>query len=185
MIYQAYFAVPVRLSRFLSARDTTNNAPMDFWSLSQKQLAFEDPERTVFDLPSYFVPYEIDARPNSVRPWLHAVRTVAAPLEQLPYTFAYLGAGRDWFPRTPFLTRLPRTWCSGKPRLLLICGKKRRRARTLSADHGADYKFLAQAARPSTNSRKKRSARETATWWNSISRSGIRITTTTVSRLPP
>src|SRR6185437_9054738 len=94
MIYQAYFAVPVAdFRRFLAARDTTNNAPMDYWSKSQKQLALEDPERVVFDDPAYFVPYEIDARPNSSTLGYMLYELWPHPLSVLPYTFNYLRRG--------------------------------------------------------------------------------------------
>src|SRR5580765_1706450 len=116
MIYQAYFPAPVsavtnsginqtsvnNFRRFLEVRDTTNNYPLDYWSKSQKDLGFEDPQRTIFMDPAFVVPYEIDQRinPNTLpnptpsatfgymlyELWPH-------PLSVLPYSYHYLYRG--------------------------------------------------------------------------------------------
>ena len=94
MIYQAYFAVPVvDFKRFLWARDTTNDAPMDYWSLSQKDLSFKDPERTIFDDPGYFVPYQPDQRVGSATIGQMLYELWPNPLSVLPYTYGYLRRG--------------------------------------------------------------------------------------------
>ncbi len=57
MIYQAYFAPPVAdFKRFFEIRDTSLNNPMDYWTYSRKDLAIKDPQRVVFNNPSYVVP---------------------------------------------------------------------------------------------------------------------------------
>jgi hypothetical protein len=94
MIYQAYFPAPVPdFKRFLSARDTTNSAPIDYWSLSQKDLSVMDPERTIFDEPSYFVPFQQDQRPGSATLGNMLYELWPHPLSVLPYTYQYLRRG--------------------------------------------------------------------------------------------
>lgn len=148
MIYQAYFSVPVNdFKRFYAIRDTTDNAPMDYWSLTQKDLAVLDAERTIFDNPSYVVPYQPDQRVGSAvfgnmlfELWPH-------PLSVLPYTFNFLRRGpllqapSDTLPYP--LTEEAVLWRTKAAAYLYKAAQK---GEEMERGKGADWKFLAQAA---------------------------------------
>jgi hypothetical protein len=149
MIYQAYFPVPVPdFKRFLSARDTTNDWPMDYWSKSQKDLAVEDAERTIFDDPNYFVPFEQDQRPNSATFGNMLYELWPHPLSVLPYTYQYLRMGpllqnpNDTLPYP--LTESPVVW-----RAKEVAGmfKEANKGEDMQRGQGADWKFIIQEAR--------------------------------------
>jgi len=149
MIYQAYFPVPVTdFKRFLSARDTTNNAPMDYWSLSQKDLAVQDPERTIFDLPGYFVAQQQDQRPNSATLGQMLYELWPHPLSQLPYTFQYLRRGpllqkpSDTVPYP--LTEEVVLW---RAKECAFVYKEAQKGEDMQRGQGADWRFLAGEAR--------------------------------------
>ena len=148
MIYQAYFAVPVPdFKRFLSARDTTNNWPMDYWSLSQKDLAVKDAERTIFDDPNYFVPYEQDQRPNSATLGNMLYELWPQPLSQLPYTYQYLRRGpllQNPNDAVPYpLTEEPVLW---RAKQVAFMSKEASKGEDMQRGQGADWKFLIQEA---------------------------------------
>ena len=66
MIYQVYFVAPVQdFRKFISIQDFTNDQPIDFWSMTQAQLAVDDPQRQNFSIPQYVVPAGIDQRSGS------------------------------------------------------------------------------------------------------------------------
>lgn len=163
MIYQAYFAVPVPdFRRFISARDTTNNAPIDYWSKTQKDLAVQDPERTIFNDPAYFVPCEIDQRPNSATLGSMLYELWPHPLSQLPYSFAYIRRGPRLQvpPDTPPypITEDMVLW---KAKSAAYLYKEAQKGEDMERGSGADYKFLAQAAMASYELKKKQiSARD-------------------------
>jgi hypothetical protein len=148
MIYQAYFSVPVPdFKRFLSARDTTNNAPMDFWSKSQKDLSFEDPERTVFDDPAYIVPYETDQRQLSSTAGNMLYELWPQPLSVLPYSFSYLRRGPllvNGGDTVPYpLTEEAVLWRAKEAAFLF---KEAQKGEEMQRGSGADWRFLAEAA---------------------------------------
>lgn len=100
MMYQCYFPVlnspgqtTTDFKKFLWARDTTNNQPMNFWKYSQADLAIKDAERTVFDQPAYIVPYQPDNRAGSPTYGAMLFELWPHPLNQLPYTFGYVNSG--------------------------------------------------------------------------------------------
>ena len=148
MIYQAYFAVPVPdFKRFLSARDTTNNWPMDYWSLSQKDLAVKDAERTIFDDPNYIVPYQQDQRPNSATFGNMLYELWPQPMSQLPYSYQYLRRGpflqnpNDTVPYP--LTEEPVVW---RAKEVAFSFKEANKGEDMQRGQGADWKFLMQEA---------------------------------------
>lgn len=148
MIYGAYFAAPVPdFKRFLSARDTTNNYKMDYWSLSQKDLSVRDPERVEFDDPIYIVPFEQDQRPNSATFGNFLYELWPQPLSVLPYTFQYLRRGPqlvqpgDTVPY-PFSEEMV-LWRAKETAYLW---KEAQRGEEIQRGSGADWKFLAEAA---------------------------------------
>ncbi len=94
MIYQVYFVTPVKAFRkFVEIRDVTNDQYIDFWSVTQADLAVEDPQRQDFSNPRYAVPAGFDQRPGSA--------TLGWPLYELwphqgnyvPYSFSYRQRG--------------------------------------------------------------------------------------------
>lgn len=94
MMYQCYFPVPVSdFKEFKWARDTSNNWPMNYWKLNQADLAARDAQRTCFDQPAYFVPYQPDTRPGSATFGNMLFELWPHPLSQLPYTFGYMRTG--------------------------------------------------------------------------------------------
>jgi hypothetical protein len=148
MIYQAYFPVPVPdFKRFLAARDTTNSLPMDFWSRDQKELAFIDPERTEFDDPVYFVPYETDQRPGSSTFGNMMYELWPHPLDILPYTFSFMRRGPQLInpgDTVPFpLTEEAVLWRAKEAAFLF---KEAQKGENVERGSGADFRFLSQAA---------------------------------------
>lgn len=163
MVYQAYFAVPVAdFRRFLAARDTTNNAPMNYWSKTQKDLAVEDPERTIFDEPCYFVPYEIDQRPNSATLGSMLYELWPHPLSVLPYTFAYLRRGpRLQSPSDTAPYPITEDMVLWQAKSSAYLWKESQKGENVERGSGADYKFLAQAAQAKYELKRKQiSARD-------------------------
>lgn len=148
MIYQAYFPVPVPdFKRFLAVRDTTDNAPIDYWSKKQRDLAAEDPERTIFDDPSYFVPYMVDARPGSATLGNMMYELWPHPLSMLPYSFQYLRRGpllvkpSDSVP-IPFTEELV-TW---RAKEVAYAYKEAQKGEEIQRGSGADWRYLAEFA---------------------------------------
>lgn len=88
MIYQCYYPAPPGFKRWWNIRDTQNNEAMNFWDMTQIDLAEEDPQREIFDQPEYVVPLGIDARPNSATYGQQLVELWPAPISQLSYTFS-------------------------------------------------------------------------------------------------
>src|ERR1700748_2273692 len=66
MIYQVYFVAPVKdFRKFVAIQDMTNDQEINFWSMTQGQLAVEDPERQDFSIPEFVVPAGVDQRQGS------------------------------------------------------------------------------------------------------------------------
>lgn len=149
MIYQAYFPAPVAdFKRFFGIRDTTNAAPLSYWSYSQRDLALIDPQRTSFNLPSFVVPYETDQRVGSATLGYMMFELWPHPLSVLPYTFSYLrrgtllSANSDTVP-TPLNDELV-MW-----RAKEVCyqWKEAQKGDGMQRGSGADWRFLAEAAK--------------------------------------
>ena len=87
MIYQAYYPAPVGFKRWFDIRDTQNNQPMDFSSMTQINLAEEDAQREIFDQPEFVVPLGIDTRPGSSTLGQQLYELWPHPTSQLSYTF--------------------------------------------------------------------------------------------------
>lgn len=93
-IYQAYFVAPCRdFHKFIEMRDTTNSSPIDFWTMTQAELAIRDPQRTWFEDPSYCVPAGFDYRPNTSTPGYPMFELWPQQLDYLPYSFSYRRKG--------------------------------------------------------------------------------------------
>lgn len=99
MIYQAYFVAPVKdFRKFIEMRDTTNSAPIDFWSMTQAELAIRDPQRTEFADPDFCVPAGIDYRPNSSTYGYPMFELWPQQLDYLPYSFSFRRKGIAGYP---------------------------------------------------------------------------------------
>jgi hypothetical protein len=161
MIYQAYFPAPVsavtvsgltqtsvnNFRRFLDVRDTTNNYPLDYWSKSQRDLAFEDPQRTIFNDPAYVVPYEIDNRTGSATLGYMLYELWPHPLSILPYSYHYLYRGpRLQNPSDTVPYPLTEEVVIEQARVQSYLWKEANKGENVERGAGADYKFLAQAA---------------------------------------
>jgi hypothetical protein len=94
-IYQAYFVAPVLDFRnFTEMRDTTNDRPIDFWSMSQMDLANEDPQRTDYSDPLYCVQVGYDYRvPGSQTYGWQMFELWPQQLSRVPYSFSYKRRG--------------------------------------------------------------------------------------------
>lgn len=148
MIYQAYFPAPVPdFKRFLWVLDTTNNSPIDYWSVKQTDLMVRDAERTVFDDPNYFVPFESDQRPNSATLGNMLYELWPHPLSKLPYTFGFLRRGpvlvknTDTVPQP--LTEEVVLWRAKEVAYLY---KEAQKGEDMQRGQGADWRFLAEAS---------------------------------------
>lgn len=98
MIYQAYFPAPVgpptdEFRKFVEVRDTTNDRPLDFWSMSEMDLANEDPQRTDFSDPLFVVPCGFDNRPGSATLGWPMFELWPQQLSNVPYSFSFRRRG--------------------------------------------------------------------------------------------
>ncbi len=148
MTYEAYFAAPVSdFKRFFTIRDTRDNAPIDFWTLSQTDLMVMDAQRTAFNLPAYCVPYEIDARVGSPTLGYPLFELWPHPLSVLPYTFAYLRRGPALSAPTdtlsPPLTEELVLW---RAKEIAYLWKESQKGDGIARGAGADWRFLSEAA---------------------------------------
>lgn len=106
MLYQAYFVAPVLdFHKLIEVRDTTNSAPLDFWTMTQAELAIRDPQRTEFTNPSYVVPAGFDTRPGSATAGYPMFELWPQQLDYLPYSFSFRRKGVNGY-----LTGLPETF---------------------------------------------------------------------------
>jgi hypothetical protein len=94
MLYQAYLVAPVQdFRKFVEARDTRNAASLDFWSMTQAELAVRDPQRTNFADPAYIVPAGVDQRPGSATPGWQMFELWPQQLSYVPYSFSFRRRG--------------------------------------------------------------------------------------------
>ncbi len=148
MIYQAYFPVPVLdFKRFIDIRDTTNAAPLDYWTYSRKDLSLLDPQRTNFNNPAFVVPYEVDMRAGSPTLGYMLYELWPHPLSQLPYSFDYqrrglaLSLNTDTVP--PPITEEMVLW---RAKEVSYQWAEAQKGVTVARGSGADFRFLSEAA---------------------------------------
>lgn len=164
MMYQAYFPVPVAATNFkgfFAIRDPRNAQWIDYWSLSQNDLSLKDPQRTIFNIPCFAVPYKVDDRPNSASLGAMLWELWPHPLSQWPYTINYktrgTKAGAELVNRTdtvPYpLTDDLVQWRAVEYACLW---KERQKGEDVARGSGADFKFGAQAAHDEYMSRLKK-----------------------------
>jgi hypothetical protein len=148
MIYQAYFPVPVSdFKRFWAVRDTTNNNRMDFWSYTQRDLAFLDAQRTNFDNPCFVVAYEVDQRPGSATYGNMLYELWPQPLSILPYSYSYVRTGPSLAlpgdtPPYPLNDEVVK-WRAYEQ---VYLWKESQKGDDLQRGSGADWRFLTQSA---------------------------------------
>ena len=94
MLYQVYFVAPVQdFRKFIEVRDTRNAFRVDFWSMTQAELAVRDPQRTNFADPSYIVPAGIDQRPGSATLGWQMFELWPQQLSYVSYSFSFRRRG--------------------------------------------------------------------------------------------
>lgn len=104
-LYQAYFVAPVAdFRKFIEVRDTTNAAAIDFWTMTQAELAIRDPQRTEFADPSFVVPAGVDQRPGSSTLGYQMFELWPQQLSYIPYSFSFRRRGIVPQTQTDFLT---------------------------------------------------------------------------------
>lgn len=150
MIYQAYFPVPVQdFRKFIEIRDTTDAAAVDWWSMSQQDLAVEDPQRLQFGpcVPTYAVPLGQDQRPNSstlgfvwYELWPHV-------LSKMPYSLSYKRRGPMLVnPGDTVVYPLTEELVTWRTKEVIYQYKEAQKGEQVQRGSGADWRFLAQAA---------------------------------------
>lgn len=111
VIYQVYFVAPAKdFRKFISIQDFTNDQPIDFWSKTQADLAFDDPQRQDFSIPLYAVPAGFDHRQGSATYGWPRYELWPHQANYCPYALNYRRRGKlpesqpDWqamFPEHP------------------------------------------------------------------------------------
>jgi len=95
-MYQAYYPAPVAdFKRFVTIQDFTNGWYLDFSSYKAKQeyLAYEDPQRTIFQDSIRVVPWGADQRPNSATLGWMLFELWPHQTAQLPYSLYFVRNG--------------------------------------------------------------------------------------------
>lgn len=146
LAYQAYFASPAGFKEWYFISDYTNNATMDWWSLTQIDLSEQDPERTNFSQPEYVVPWGIDARQGSSTYGQFLWELWEGPVSSLPYNF---GCKCNWpalanpgdtlpFPITEEVVKL-------RANEMLCLWKEASKGDSMERGSGANWQFLSKA----------------------------------------
>ena len=152
MIYQAYFVAPVQnFRKFIEIRDTTDAQPIDFWSMTQAELAIRDPQRTCFSDPDFCVPAGVDTRPGTSTPNWPMFELWPQQLSYEPYSFSYRSQGPLPHSQQDFLSFvLPYPLTEGvvewKTRENLYQYKEAQKDKSEARGSGANWPILAQMA---------------------------------------
>lgn len=108
MIYQCYFVSPVKdFRKFIEIRDTRNAFRLNFWTMTEAELAVRDPQRTQFADPGFVVPAGVDQRPNSATLGWPMFELWPQQLSWVPYSFSYRRRGVVPTTYNDFLTTSP------------------------------------------------------------------------------
>ena len=164
-MYQAYFPVPFSdFRKFVEIRDTTYEAPLDWLSLSQEDLALEDPQRVIFgpNVPTYAVPWGTDQRPGSstygnivYELWPHV-------LSIMPYSFSCKRDGTALLVNQSDTVPAPLTeellmW---RAKEVLCQFKEAQKGEMVQRGAGANWMLLAEAAKKEYDARLKQVRRK-------------------------
>ncbi len=152
VIYQVYFPAPSQdFRKFVEIRDTTDDQPIDFWSMTQARLAELDPQRQNYSIPQYAVPAGIDSRPGSATLGWQLFELWPQQGNYVPYTFTYLNRGpipqsqSDWLTmNVPYpITEEMVKW---RAREVLCQFKEAQKDKSAARGSGANWMLLAQMA---------------------------------------
>lgn len=148
MLYQTYFTAPAQdFKRWLAVRDFTNGASLDWWSWKQKDVDLRDPQRTIYENPSYVVPFKVDKRANTSTPGYMRFELYPQPLSQLPYALYYLAKGPALVQPTDTLPfPLTEKLVLARARMLAYEWKEAQKGVEVARGSGSDHTFLYQAA---------------------------------------
>jgi len=148
-MYQAYFPSPVQDFRtFVEIRDTIDGAEVDFWTMSQEDLALEDPQRTQYGptVPMFVVPIGQDSRPGSATLGFPMFEVWPHILSIMPLSFTYDRRGPqlapDDIPPYP-LTEEALTW---RTKEVLFQFKEAQKGEQVARGSGANWMLLSEAA---------------------------------------
>jgi hypothetical protein len=149
MIYQAYFAAPVKdFRKFIEVRDTTNARRLNYWSFSQADLAREDPQRTCFADPRYVVPCGVDTRPGSSTQGYPMFELWPQQLSYVPYSFSYRRRGQELVnPLDTVPYPLTEELVMHRAKEVLYLFKEAQKGEDMQRGSGANWLLLAQAAK--------------------------------------
>jgi hypothetical protein len=148
MIYQCYFPAPVLdFKRFFEIRDTSNNAPLDYWTYGRQDASIGDAQRTAFNQPCYVLPFKPDTRAGSATLGYMLYELWPHPLSVLPYTMSYLRRGAPLvLPSDAIPAPLTEDMVKWKAREAAYIWKESQKGESVARGAGADFKFLVQAA---------------------------------------
>lgn len=148
MIYQAYFPTGVQgFKRFGQIKDTTNDGYIDFQLLDQAALVRRDSQRICFDIPTFAVPYKVDARTNSATKGQMMYELYPHPLSILPYSYTVLSQGATLtLPSDTLPYPLSEELIMWRAKETGYLWKESQLGEDLQRGSGADWRFLSQAA---------------------------------------
>jgi hypothetical protein len=148
MVYQAYYPAPtIDFKRFFEIRDTTNAAPLDYWTLSRADLSIIDPQRANFNQPAYVLPYEVDNRSGSATLGYMLYELWPHPLSVLPYTLSWMRRGNQLVnPTDTVPSPLTEDLLKWKAKQDFFLFKESQKGDGVARGSGADWKFLAESA---------------------------------------
>jgi len=147
-----YFPAPVAdFRKFVAIEDPTDGGELDFWSMTQADLAVMDPARSNFSDSAFVVPAGIDQRPGSATLGYQMFELWPHQTNYVPYTFTYRRRGQ--MPQSPsdFLTMttpypITEKLVEEKARQILCQDAEAKRDRTAPKGSGANWPLLAQMA---------------------------------------
>jgi hypothetical protein len=151
-IYQVYFVAPVKdFRKFVAIEDPTDNGQLNFWTMTQADLAVLDAQRTNFSDSAYVVPAGMDLRTGSATYGWQRFELWPHQTNYVPYTFTYRSRGP--IPENPsdFLTLttpypITEDQVEWKAREILCEDAEANRDRMAPKGAGANWIVLSQMA---------------------------------------
>ena len=151
-IYQAYFVAPVEdFRKFIEIRDTTNSARLNFWGMTQAELAVRDPQRTEFADPEFVVAAGVDTRPGTSTPGYQMFELWPQQLSYIPYSFSFRRRGQLPVSYNDFVTMSPpypitEELVRWRAEEVLYQYKEAQKDKTAARGSGSNWMMLAQMA---------------------------------------
>lgn len=152
MLYQCYFPAPGKdFRKFIEMRDTRRAASIDFWTMTQAELAVRDPQRTNFSDSCFAVAAGIDQRPGSATLGYQMYELWPQQLAYTPYSFSFNRRGpmpesyNDWLsfePPYPLTNELIR-WRAEE---VLYQYREAQKDQSAARGSGSNWILLAQMA---------------------------------------